>query len=1281
MAAPQENLFLDTEEDVPSDAVMRSLLSHLVLPLGGAAAMEQECIPEGNLQPPTGELKTEVFSPIPAKTTMNGGPEVLSSGSGPRGSTHLTASLDTKSPPSATLFSDQVEGKATLGGTGSSPILQHTRRGGPESPVYPLGSTLHPFGVSSGNRKSISSTFRETSHLSTMGSVGGTTVVKQLRHGSKSIASPPATSSRRVLPTAPFAGDNVALPMLNVLTLAMEKANAHAQEKKGAAERIRNRWEGSQERESSTRPAAVSSHSTANASFVQREMEHVQEARRSQREMTRFQEVLEVMESAARQRQRAQLATNHAKLEAPALSNTGAPAAAKASVNAILGESGFGEDKSGFVLSDSDEEEGESESRLIVGVSEEQERITSMRTSNRLVQRIEEKEQRRWLELQKKIIEMPEVLQTMQLRLKDSAERLKDARTARPLAPKAVLSGMLTLPALQPESALGTGCRATASKSLSGAPGDISWVSLPSSRATAGEGRAEPAAVLMSGEHSQSLSRPHRMPPSEEESRAGMLVLGSSRPGSTQLGESEMAMSPAIEYSSVPVPLPSERYLHRLLQRSNGRSVYGLKKRCVNQKERIQQQKLKNKRKNVGSPMVSPLSPVLRTVKEEDRKEAAEGEATERKRAVHFSNELRPSSSQQSVATPTSSEALTPEGTLQGARPTVDDVPEAREGTTTTAPASAAMNSHRIRFPVRRRRSPMPAVVGVGERGSAWLRHKTLSARRLGYIAQIKYGDDARRTCEGLDALHEMRMEMLNRDLFDAYNVSPPTTWEAKYRRASQGETARVKKKKSLLRSPATAFSGTLAVSKKEERELSPVPSGGKLAIRVEPSVTAAGSSITDLPATSFMDPRQMLERHRKRLFDVALELDEKERTEASLQYIDCLEALSKEKIMGASWIAAEATLARCRQLLARGPNYQRFSVFSALVHENFNPLQIVEWPVQEMLRALAAIFFVSPQHYRDWMAGIYQDMSYRHDYEGRFRAVDYTIPQKTIPKEAHVRITVHRARKLPRIDNVLFMAMPGGRGAGLTTTAKSTPSVLMDVTDTSPTKQSLTALLGDSADSIKKHEERDEITSPTLLETTENGKAELNTTAVSENPLLEEEAAGKAVTKPGEVGAPLEEGEREEGPEVIPPTPEFAVRLKVEDQVITSTAIPAGNSAPPVFNGDEIDFLFHDVPLEQSEGGDAQSKSGMQQHGDGEAQNTVTARQRIYFNDQAFKLHLYNIASVIEVDLVSNGLLVASGCLSMERYLYWKKRVIWLPLFGKYSERPTEVQLTIEVL
>lgn len=1021
---------------------------------------------------------------------------------------------------------------------------------------------------------------------------------------------------KRLLPTAAYGAEKVVLPTAKVLTRAMDKASSRAPPQKANIQEsvhlilaklpLQNKG--------SKGSSSMQKQREANSTFLNKEMAHVTEARRSQKEMQEFQTVLEKLEESAAMRRRAY---RRALDIAP-------PTGAEESNAAAA------------ILESSDDDDDEEED-IIPSLKEERERLRCISTSSSMVKRINEKEARRWLETQKKVIENPTALRVLQDELQESADRLRAARTSRRNDIKYLL-----------ENPFGADSHA----STTGPPEqDISWVSLPSGSV--------------------------RHPPGVED--ASKLQMPTNSMSTIHTGREEGA--------TPPIHQVTEAQLLQLLQRGNGRSIYGVEMRSMTQKERAERENERRQQRLAKQQQQQQAKDEQRTSFDADGLDKP-------KRGVHFAPGL----------TTPGSESTAPD---KGNNVTASSRASATPDFTQKKPKAKGFRVS------KKHTEPLPAAPGVGDRSAALIRHDILSMRRRSITVEIQRGEDVQRTCQCVEQLYPLRVALLDEDLFGSYGVTHPSEWDAKYRtrlppsKHTRGgrdtlqplhheprrSVSREKDEdKSLQTGDVSTTSENVAeiarnvgtsegrgedaktaqadeeekedkdqeeeVAEKEEKEeeekeKEEKPAGMKNVHVMAPNLhedSTTDSSPTTSDASkdkktdlknrkAFIDPGMMLEKHRRIIFDTALRMDDEDRKGACLEFIDCLELLSKERISAATWPSASAAFNHCRELINEDSCNQNFGMFNKLVSQHFLVEQLVQWPVQEMLRHLAGIFYVSPNQYRDWMAGLYQKMSNTHDYEGRFRAVDRTIKNKEIPTEAHVRITLHRCRKLPRID-VLALATP----------KKKTETKETNTADTAQAAEASEAAAGVEGKLTT------DPASPSPQGNTEEERTEAQ--AGGESTVQQDSPVPAGFNRASAGGG--EEDEVEHESEKVVHIPEYAVRLSAERQVITSSAVPAGNSP----NG-------HNGQGEQGavEGGNSEDTS-----------NTVTARQRVYFYDQTFRLHLYDVTSVISVDLLSDSVLVSSGSFSIERYLHWKKSSIWLPLRGKYSRR-TELQITIEVL
>lgn len=1000
---------------------------------------------------------------------------------------------------------------------------------------------------------------------------------------------------KRVLPTASYGGEAVLLPTADVLETAMDKASSRAPPQKANIQEsvhlILAKLSG---KVSSVGSSFMQKQREANSCFMNKEMEHIIQARRSQRKMKEFQDVLERLEDEAVARRR---------MRRRVMDGAGGEEVAPTT--------------DAMDSSDDDDEEENSEDFSIPNGKEELEKLRSMQTSNALVMQINDREARRWLDTQKKVIENPDSLKVLQINVQRSADRLRVAR----------------LHHKEPRRPAGT--------TGTTEPGEISWGSLPHEGGGGG-----PLST------NNSLAR-----------FSNAVNFASITNGALTLTAPE---------EPIPEP-PSETLLSHLLQLGNGRSIYGLEKRSMCQKERTQKQvkrKEQNRKRRLqmqqGGSTNLP-SQLSRSGEASTATKLGGGGVSgisvggERgKREVHFvldSSSVDASAMGEEASSP-SIKPLGPSNT-----------------TTPTAPQKPPSTKPSRRFgAIKKHTEPLPPVVGVADRSASVIRHEILSMRRKGIHLEVMGGEDVNRTYHCMEELLPLRVALLEADLFESNRLTHPSQWEGKYVPQIVQQRQLQSKAHEREMTPVVQPSAPVVASygATSPRSTQGTEDGSEVAeplgkhittihaitedhtVPLSEPVTAEEHSAITMKeyqhgGAALVDPGMMLDKHRRLLFDTALRMDDADRKRACVDYVTCLEALSKERISTATWPSAVSAFARSRHILEYEPHRQNLHGFTALVHEEFLVEQLVQWPVQEMLRRLAGVFFVSQNQYRDWMAGLYQKMSNTHDYEGRFRAVDCTIKNKDIPTEAHVRITLHCCRKLPRFDSQMAAAavpvepvMP----------VKSMAEAMLD-SELEIEAQSFSASdSADNASSNKIHQEPS-------TDTAEPGKT-TGTLTVS-SPLSNAGLTGESdpLSPPANEAAMAlrHEESADDHSEKLVHIPEYAVRLSAERQMITSSAVPAGNT-----------------PAGRQED-DSQSDSKPEDNS-----NTVTARQRVYFYDQTFKLHLYDVSSIISVELLSDGAIVSTGGFNIERYLHWKKSTVWLPLKGKDGSR-SKMQLTIEVI
>lgn len=531
----------------------------------------------------------------------------------------------------------------------------------------------------------------------------------------------------------------------------------------------------------------------------------------------------------------------------------------------------------------------------------------------------------------------------------------------------------------------------------------------------------------------------------------------------------------------------------------------------------------------------------------------------------------------------------------------------AREDSLPDPRRDAATRPRRRVTTARKGRAPLPTVVGVGQRSGELLLQEIYENRRCEHHMEFGKAADIKKTCELLSSLYPMREQLLQRDVIDIYDTRHPSDWEALY---------------------------PVPVPTKEAMP------HGKSSRSSTPRKTAAkrGKSTIGAPPRkriAFSSPEAVMQDHRNQIFDAALAIDDEQRRGARLEYVDVLEMLSKHRIPGSVWPAAERALQHSRRILQETPHRQDFRGFQAIVHDNFELVQLVQWPVQQMLRHLAELFRVSTTEYRDWMASLYQRMSNSYDYEARFRVVERGIKGRILPSEAHIRLVLHCCHHLPPVmERGMYVPSSADNTAG-TTTATSDYCLLS----------------GDPPG---------------------GGAASMNAT-VEGGPFCSESAGAEGtVTSALSLGGRRHSFQATQAPAPFPKRnskmipvvgePEYAIRIQAERQIITSSPVPAGNA---------VQMASHSI-----------AGSGHMPRfaeGSGGATAPTAAKRQVHLYDQTFELHLFNASSMISMVLLRNGQPVAEGTFSA-LYGNGRKTQLWLPLNGKECKN-TKLKMTVELL
>ncbi|CBZ23561.1 conserved hypothetical protein [Leishmania mexicana MHOM/GT/2001/U1103] len=100
--------------------------------------------------------------------------------------------------------------------------------------------------------------------------------------------------------------------------------------------------------------------------------------------------------------------------------------------------------------------------------------------------------------------------------------------------------------------------------------------------------------------------------------------------------------------------------------------------------------------------------------------------------------------------------------------------------------------------------------------------------------------------------------------------------------------------------------------------------------------------------------------------------------------------------------------------LPAPPPSVQQYGGLQQLIATHLGVLELTQWPVQEVLQHLAALYGVPLSLLHEWMAEQQRRYSRSYSYEERFLAVDCTIPGRPVTANTVLRLTLHRCRRPP---------------------------------------------------------------------------------------------------------------------------------------------------------------------------------------------------------------------------------------------------------------------------
>lgn len=392
----------------------------------------------------------------------------------------------------------------------------------------------------------------------------------------------------------------------------------------------------------------------------------------------------------------------------------------------------------------------------------------------------------------------------------------------------------------------------------------------------------------------------------------------------------------------------------------------------------------------------------------------------------------------------------------------LDRAPAAEAERAPPAPPQSRPTRRARKFtPAKRagRRKPLPAASGVGEHAAVLLQHELLLTRRAELEADQSHSRDIDGACAMLQRLRPLREQLMELDICQGRQRSEALA--AALAGEGGGATGGGVKGVSggprdpllLTRGPAPARgsgvgSGVLTVGATAEARAAAAAMAAAALTREAAKDASAGRSHM---------PQAVLQRHRQLIYEEAARLDSLNRLEARRGYLEVLMQLARRHVSTISWPAVSALLAEAQERLAREtqltatasptagaggsgqaqppppqwlPGLGKFSgslsattpatpalPYGGLQHliaTHLGILELTQWPVQEVLQHLAALYQAPLSLLHEWIAEQQRRQSHSYNYDERFRAIDRTIVGRTVTADTVLRLTLHRCRRPP---------------------------------------------------------------------------------------------------------------------------------------------------------------------------------------------------------------------------------------------------------------------------
>lgn len=369
------------------------------------------------------------------------------------------------------------------------------------------------------------------------------------------------------------------------------------------------------------------------------------------------------------------------------------------------------------------------------------------------------------------------------------------------------------------------------------------------------------------------------------------------------------------------------------------------------------------------------------------------------------------------VATPAAAKQTSP------SLPAVRQPAEERKKTQPAPRRFATLSSRKAH-----QRTPLPVERGVGEHAAALLQHEILLTRRYEMEAERGNSREIDRACETLQQLFPLRRQLLEQDMLKSC------------------ATVKARTKSKTGASPSFSSSGAPTPQRQQQQVVeeqtaslsSPFPS------------PAATAGTPDAAVDRSYQPQSVLQRHRQLLYDEAVRLELTSRATARDAYLDVLTQLAQRHVSAISWSVVESMLAEAREQLRQevsttaaasselvrggsdgdslpGASADRATAVAAtapprdkiqhLIASHLGVLELSQWPVQEVLQHLAALYRVPLHLLHEGIAEQQRRFAHTYNYEERFRAVDRGIGGAGgggVGADCVLRVTLHRCRRPP---------------------------------------------------------------------------------------------------------------------------------------------------------------------------------------------------------------------------------------------------------------------------